>query len=113
MPLGQTWASPRGRRASSAKPTSPLPRTILDDWRTRLDDFLRFNERAVLPGAGQISREEADRRASEEYATFEDRRRLAAEQAGKVEAIKELEQAAKRVAQLKPAKDKSKKRGKG
>ena len=28
---------------------------FLRDWQTRLDDFLRFNERAVLPGAGRCS----------------------------------------------------------
>jgi len=47
---------------------------FLRDWDTRLDDFLRFNERAVLPNAGAMKREEADRRAREEYARFEERR---------------------------------------
>jgi hypothetical protein len=27
---------------------------FLSDWRNRLDDFLRFNERAVLPDAGRV-----------------------------------------------------------
>jgi len=45
---------------------------FLRDWETRLDDFLRFNERAVLPNAGSISREDADHRAYEKYAHFEE-----------------------------------------
>ena len=32
---------------------------FLHNWQTRLDDFLRFNERAILPDAGKVSREEA------------------------------------------------------
>jgi len=40
---------------------------FLNDWKSRLDDFLRFNERDVLPGAGTIAREDADRRAEQEY----------------------------------------------
>jgi hypothetical protein len=34
---------------------------FLKDWQARLDDFLRFNDRAVLPDAGRVSREEANR----------------------------------------------------
>lgn len=67
---------------------------FLSDWKTRLDDFLRFNERAVLPGAGSITREEADRIASEEYERFAERRRIEAESAGEADVMKTLEQAA-------------------
>lgn len=66
---------------------------FLRDWRTRLDDFLRFNERNVLPDAGRVSREHADGRAEDEYAIFDDHRRLVAE----TEALRELETAAKAV----------------
>jgi len=48
---------------------------FLNDWRTRLDEFLQFNDRRVLPDAGQVSREEADQRALEEYDQFAARRR--------------------------------------
>jgi len=34
---------------------------------TKLDEFLRFNERQVLPDAGTVSRELADQRAQQEY----------------------------------------------
>jgi hypothetical protein len=84
---------------------------FLRDWETRLDDFLRFNERAVLPNAGAMSREDADRRAHEEYARFEDRRRLEAESAGEAEAMKMLEQAARDAEKVKPSKPRGKKRG--
>lgn len=67
---------------------------FLRDWQTRLDDFLRFNERPVLHDAGRVSREEADRLAHEQYASFEDRRRIAAETVGEAEIMKQLERAA-------------------
>ncbi len=85
--------------------------TFLRDWQSRLDEFLRFNERNVLPDAGKVSREDAERRAHEEYARFEERRRLAAEAAGETDAIEALEQAAKQVEKLKPAARRRKKGG--
>ncbi len=76
---------------------------FLRDWQTKLDDFLRFNERNILPGPGTVSREEADRRAHAEYVRFEERRRLAAEAAGEAEIIHVLEQTAKQVEKTKGA----------
>jgi len=76
---------------------------FLRDWETRLDDFLRFNERAVLPNAGAMSREEADHHAHEVYAQFEERRRLEAERAGEEEVMKALEEAARDVEKVKKA----------
>lgn len=38
---------------------------FLRDWERRLDDFLRFNERPVLPDSGRMRREEADAKALE------------------------------------------------
>jgi hypothetical protein len=69
---------------------------FLRDWRQKLDEFLRFNERGVLPDAGRVSREEADRKAHEEYERFAQRRRVLAEAQGQ-KAIHELEQAAKKL----------------
>jgi hypothetical protein len=69
---------------------------FLRDWRQRIDDFLRFNERGVLPDAGRVSREDADRRAHEEYERFAERRRALAE-AGGEKAIRELEQTARKL----------------
>lgn len=70
---------------------------FLRDWETRLDDFLRFNEREVLPNAGAVSREQADRRAHDEYARFEERRRIDAESTGEADVMKALEQVAREV----------------
>ena len=33
---------------------------FLDNWQTRLDDFLQLNERAILPDAGKVTRQRAD-----------------------------------------------------
>ena len=60
---------------------------FLRDWRAKLDDFLRFNDRRVLPGVGRVSRDDADRHALAEYARFEDRRRALAEAAGADDAL--------------------------
>lgn len=68
---------------------------FLADWKTRLDDFLRFNDRAVLPHAGRVTREEADRKAAAEYEAFATRRRAALESEGEAEALRQLEDAAK------------------
>jgi hypothetical protein len=83
---------------------------FLQDWQTKFDDFLRFHERRVLPGPGRVSREEADRRAHEEYDRFEARRRLAAEAAGEAELMRQLEGTARQLEQLKPAKPRKKSR---
>lgn len=48
---------------------------FLRDWQERLDAWLSFNDRRVLPGSGTISRDDADRKAYEEYELFEVRRR--------------------------------------
>ena len=69
---------------------------FLRDWQQRIDDFLRFNDRDVLSDAGSRSREDADRKASEEYGRFAGRRRALAEAEGE-QAIRELEQTARRL----------------
>ena len=66
---------------------------FLRNWRRKLDEFLRFNERNVLPNAGRVSREEADRKAVGEYDRFAQRRREQAETDG----LKQLEDAAKKL----------------
>ena len=81
---------------------------FLADWRTKLDEFLRFNERAVLPDAGKVSRESADEKAEREYPLFSQRRREAIESESEQDAIRELEETAK---QIPKPKQKRKKRG--
>jgi hypothetical protein len=48
---------------------------FLHDWEKKLDEFLAFNERRVLPHAGSVSKADADARAEAEYEAFSDRRR--------------------------------------
>ena len=69
---------------------------FMRDWRTKLDDFLRFNERNVLPGAGRVTREKADRKAQEEFALFEQRCRAEVEAKGEAELLGHVEALAKK-----------------
>lgn len=48
---------------------------FLSDWRVRLDEFLRFHERGILPNAGRVSHEDAERRATEQYDLYAQIRR--------------------------------------
>jgi len=68
---------------------------FLKDWPERLDAFLSFNDRDVLPGLGSISRDAAEQQAFATYEQFNERRRLAAENQGAVDAMAALEGAAR------------------
>jgi hypothetical protein len=68
---------------------------FLKDWGIKLDEFLRFNERSVLPNAGTISRESADAKAQAEYERFAARRRAFLEAEAEKESVKDLEEIAK------------------
>jgi hypothetical protein len=68
---------------------------FLKDWPERLDAFLSFNDRDVLPGLGSVSRDAAEQRALAAYEHFNERRRLAAEEQGAVDAMAALEDAAR------------------
>ena len=48
----------------------------LKDWETKLDEFLRFNERTVLTDKGKVSKVEAGEHAGAEYEAFAARRRM-------------------------------------
>lgn len=82
---------------------------FLKDWETKLDDFLRFNERKVLNDGGRISREDADRRAKAAFDVFATRRRELAESAAEAEDLKALEQAAKLLGKQSAARNRGKK----
>ena len=75
---------------------------FMADWKAKLDEFLRFNDRQVLPDAGKRTRKEAEAIAHEEFDKFADRRRADKEAAGAIETIRELESAAKLLAHAKP-----------
>lgn len=67
---------------------------FLKDWGTKLDEFLRFNERDVLGNAGSISHQHAMEKAESEYEQFVIRRRALAEAQGEKDAAKSLEASA-------------------
>lgn len=70
-------------------------RIFMQDWERKLDDFLRFNERQILPPAGRGSEQSAVDHARAEYEKFSARRRHYKEAIGEAETIKQLEKAAK------------------
>lgn len=55
---------------------------FLRDWQTKLDQFLQFNDRSVLEGAGHISKKQAEEKAFTEYERFAGKRRQLKEQQG-------------------------------
>jgi hypothetical protein len=64
---------------------------FLRHWQTRLDDFLRLHERAILPDAGKVSRAQADALAEQEYDRFAARRRAQLESEAEADTLKQLE----------------------
>ena len=70
---------------------------FLKDWPERLDAFLSFNDRDVLPALGSVSRDAAEQLALAAYVKFNERRRLAAEEQGADDAMAALEDAARMV----------------
>jgi hypothetical protein len=86
---------------------------FLRDWPEKLDEFLKFNERAVLGNAGEVRREDADDKALGEYERFEVRRREVAEAQGEADAWKALEEVAKKLPKRGGRKGKDGKRGEG
>jgi hypothetical protein len=84
---------------------------FMKDWEQKLDEFLRFNERKVLPKAGKVSKQDAEGHAKAEYERFEIRRRAYKESIGEAETIKQLEEAVKEIKQLEESRDPSDKEG--
>lgn len=68
---------------------------FLRDWQSKLDEFLRFNDREVLHNAGSISKKDADEKANAEYDDFAKRRRQTLERAGARDNIQRLEDISK------------------
>lgn len=64
---------------------------FMQDWAARLDDFLRFNERRVLDSPGSVSREDAEQRARDEYDTFQERRRVLADDEAERRHLEEIQ----------------------
>ena len=55
---------------------------FLQDWAEKLDQFLGFNDRDVLSGAGKISKKAADDKAKLEFDNFAEKRRRLKEAEG-------------------------------
>jgi hypothetical protein len=70
---------------------------FLRDWEERLDAFLRFNERAVLPDAGRTRKTDANRHAESEYDRFAVRRREFLEAEGEKANVRALEAERRRI----------------
>lgn len=68
---------------------------FMKDWEARLDDFLQFNDRRVLPNAGTVSKEAAKKHAKAEFDQFALMRREQRELSGEKDYLKQLEAAAK------------------
>lgn len=68
---------------------------FLRDWAPRLDEFLRFNDRQVLPGPGTVSHQQAADQAAAEYEQFAARRRALLEAQGERDGVQALEAATK------------------
>ena len=64
---------------------------FLNNWQSRLDDFLRLNERAILAHAGKVSREQAATLAEQAYDQFAARRRARLEDKAETDTLKLLE----------------------
>jgi hypothetical protein len=70
---------------------------FLHTWQTRLDDFLTLNERAILPHAGTVSREQANAIAEQEYERFAGDRRVLLENEAEADGFKQLEDEVKKL----------------
>ncbi|TDO15019.1 hypothetical protein EV580_3159 [Mycobacterium sp. BK086] len=73
----------------------------MDEWATKTDEFLAFNEHDVLTNNGKISSDKMKAIAEDRYATFDNNRKAAELEAAEREHIEELESVMKDVAPLK------------
>jgi hypothetical protein len=73
----------------------------MQQWREKLDEFLAFNDRNVLPGAGSVSRENADRLAHGEYEAFHATRLAEVDAEAERDTMRRLAQLAKPLPQEK------------
>jgi hypothetical protein len=67
---------------------------FMANWEERLNSFLEFNDRDILPNAGNISRRQANQFAEDEYTLFENHRRSLKEAAGEKDFLQQLEESA-------------------
>ena len=70
---------------------------FLKDWETKLNEFLRFKEPAILGDKGKVSKTAADTRAEAEYEEFAVRRRALLEAEAEREQWQPLEESARKL----------------
>ena len=75
---------------------------FLRDWQEKLDQFLQFNDRDVLQGAGSISKKMADDKAQAEYEHFAEQQRRLKEAEGERDITELLQWQAKPKAKDEP-----------
>lgn len=68
---------------------------FMKDWESKLDDFLRFNDRRVLPDAGKVRKQDADQHAETEFNKYSKDIRREKEIESAQDYLKQLETAAK------------------
>lgn len=73
---------------------------FLQDWDTKLDQFLSFNDRDVLQGAGGISKKAADEKAKEIFDIYAQKRRRLKETEGERANIAALKDLLKKVSKI-------------
>lgn len=64
---------------------------FLQDWESKLDQFLDFNDRNVLADKGRISKKQADKKAQEEYGKFKAAQRALTEAQAEHDHLQALE----------------------
>lgn len=64
---------------------------FLHDWQDKLDQFLQFNDRDVLQGAGKVSKKMADEKAQAEYSQFAEQQRRLKEAEGEKDIVELLQ----------------------
>lgn len=69
----------------------------LKDWEAFLNQFLDFNERPILKGAGSVSREDMESEAHARYALFDERRKEDEKRLAEAEHEREVTEELKRI----------------
>jgi hypothetical protein len=69
---------------------------FMQDWSDKLDEFLRFNDRAVLNNAGRVSKKQAETKANLEYDKFAESRRALKEKQAEADYFNQLTESAKK-----------------
>lgn len=70
---------------------------LLKDWEAFLDQFLAFNERPILKGAGTVAHEQMAMEVTERYTLFEDKRKDEEKRLAELEHEREVSEELKRI----------------